>query len=107
MTALVSMEMAKRHLRLAEEVTGESGDVGEELDLAAKVLQASEIVLNYVTHEDKDVWTEEDVPGTVQASVLLVLSDLWEHRAGSDTDDVFLSAAVKSLLRRYRDPAMA
>lgn len=105
---LVTLEHALRHLRLIvgdapEPITAHED--ASEVEFKAK--HASEIVLNYVTDADKDDWTDAAVPGAVQASVLLVLSDLWEHRAGSADEDVFLSRAVQDLLRRYRDPTLA
>jgi len=103
---LVTLDQAMRHLRIiqGEEVAEDHADADE---VEFKASHASEIVLNFVTAEDKDDWTAEDVPGSVQAAVLLVLSDLWEHRAGSSGEDVFLSTAAKSLLQRYRDPTLA
>jgi hypothetical protein len=99
MTMLVTLEQAKAHLRVTDD------DSNDEIGLKATL--ASEIVLNYVTHADKDEWTDSSVPGSVQASVFLVLTDLWDHRGGGDDEEVFLSSAVKSLLRRYRDPPLA
>lgn len=108
MTMLVTLEQALRHLR---QIVGDAPEPIEDHESADEVTfkatHASEIVLNFVTDEAKDDWTAEDVPGSVQAAVLLVLSDLWEHRAGSAGEDVFLSAAAKSLLQRYRDPTLA
>lgn len=107
MTMLVTLDQALRHLRLGSDDGGSDEEHEDAAEVEFKATHASEIVLNFVTHEDKGDWTDEDVPGSVQAAVLLVLSDLWEHRAGSDADDVFLSTAAKSLLQRYRDPTLA
>jgi hypothetical protein len=108
MTMLVTLEQALRHLRL---LVGDAPDPiedhGDSAEVILKAAHASEIVLDYCTHEDRADWTDEDVPAAVQSSVLIVLSDLWEHRAGSAGDDVFLSTAVKSLLTKYRDPTLA
>lgn len=108
MALLVTVEQALRHLRLLvgtapDPITGHE----DAAEVTFKATHASEIVLNFVTDADKATWTDANVPGSVQASVLLVLSDLWENRAGSADEDVFLSVAVKSLLCRYRDPTLA
>lgn len=105
---LVTLEQALRHLRL---LVGDAPDPitnhDDASDVEFKGEIASGIVLNYVTDADKEEWTDETAPFSVRAAVLLVLSDLWEHRAGSADDDVFLSRAVKDLLHRYRDPTLA
>lgn len=44
------------------------------------------------------------VPGSVQAATKLVLGVLYKDREGAQDP---ISPAVESLLRRYRDPAMA
>jgi len=53
-------------------------------------------------------WSEASVPGQVQASILLVLTNLVEFR-GDGTKDEFpaISPNVESLLMRSRDPALA
>jgi hypothetical protein len=105
---LVTLEHALRHLRL---LVGEAPDPitqhEDAVEVEFKAKHATAIVLNYVTDPDGNTWTAETVPGAVQASVLLVLSDLWEHRAGSADEDVFLSKSVQNLLRTYRDPTLA
>lgn len=107
--ALVSMERALRHLRiLVGEAPEDIEDVEEFADVEFKLDQACDIVLDYLKDRDNvNDWDEETTPKTIQAAVLLVLSDLFEHRAGASGDAVFISAAVKSLLERYRDPALA
>ena len=106
--AMMALLDAARHLRL--DITSDPywENTDEATDLALKLTIAEETVLDYLKNPDASAyWDEDTTPGPVQGAVLLVLSDLWEHRAGSADDDVFLSAAVKSLLHRYRDPAMA
>lgn len=107
MTMLVTLDQALRHLRLGTDDGGSDEDHPDADEVELKAEHASEIVRDYCTHEDKGDWTDEDVPASVQAAVLVVLSDLWEHRAGSSSEDVFLSVAVKSLLTKYRDPTLA
>lgn len=103
MTMLVTLDQAIRHLRL-DDVAADSPDADE---VTLKATHASAVVLDFVNVDGKDDWDSDSVPGAVQAAVLLVLSDLWEHRAGSSDEDVFLSIAAVSLLRPYRDPPLA
>jgi|EndMetStandDraft_5_1072996.scaffolds.fasta_scaffold931417_1 hypothetical protein len=107
MTMLVTLDQALRHLRLGSDDDGSDEEHPDAAEVEFKAGHASEIVLDYCTHEDKDDWTDEAVPASVQAAVLIVLSDLWEHRAGSSQDDVFLSVAAKLLLTKYRAPTLA
>lgn len=105
--ALISLETALRHLRL---VVGEMTDAAQHpqaTEVATKLKQAEAIVLDYVQPQPDPAWAVDTAPGAVQAAVSIVLSDLWEHRAGSDTDDVFLSHAAKALLQKYRKPSLA
>lgn len=105
--AIIDLADAARHLRLdTSDPYWETDDLG--IDLGFKIEMAEAIVIDYLKHpEDSQYWTEETTPFPIKAAMLLVLSDLWEHRAGSADDDVFLSKAVKSLLHRFRDPALA
>lgn len=99
MTALVTVDRAKLQLRI----------IGSALDgeIAKKIEEASAIVLDYVTTEGKESWTAENVPGVVSSAVLLVLGALWSGRAGAEDAPQPLSDAVRNLLRRHRDPALA
>lgn len=99
MTALVTMARARAHLRMVGATQDE--------ELAAKMEEASAIVLDYVTTEGKDAWTAESVPGVVSSAVLLVLGALWSGRAGAEDAPEPLSDPVRNLLRRHRDPALA
>lgn len=122
MINLVTIKRAERHLRL---------DIDETTtvhipDLEFKIQQASEIILNYLKipvpeHtspvEDSPTYTYWEnnpsaIPFDVQAATLLVLGTLWESReanvAGSFVGSTgVLTDAVKSLLHRRRDPALA
>jgi hypothetical protein len=104
--AVIEIMEAAIHLRLnPSEPNWDAGD--EAADLALKLEMAEAIVLDYLKTPDAYQGSDEEVPFPIRAAMLLVLSDLWEHRAGSANDDVFLSRAVKSLLHRFRDPALA
>lgn len=91
---LITLDEAYAHLRVSEDE--------DALDVALKAEEASEIVLDYVTHEDKADWSEDTAPGVIKAAVKLVLTGLYDDRAGDP-----LSPAVKNVLRRYRDPTLA
>lgn len=96
--ALVTLDQAKRQLRIDYD--------DENADLTMKMEQASAIIVDYIKRPDHG-WTEENVPPLVQAAILLVLTDLWDRRNGSNKDDSILSRTVRDLLERYRDPALA
>lgn len=113
MAQLVSLARALVHLRLI----ASPDDIDEEYPLEgipeasevlAKLEDASAIVLAHVKDPDNDAeWDEGSTPGEVQAATLIVLSDLWEHRAGSSSDDVVISETMRNLLRGRRDPTLA
>jgi hypothetical protein len=106
---LVTLEEFKRHLRLPEDLTEQDDD------LTLKLKLAQEIVLDYIAREDEDwtaeiaAWTNEDVPGPVQAAILVQGAELFRFRGDSDApqrDVGDLAPLVKSYLRRYRDPVV-
>ncbi len=110
MADILSLEAAARHLRFTSDEYEDAGfatsDVG--LDIQSKLDMAEGLVLDYLKKPDNpDEWSEADAPPPVKAAILLTLSDLYEHRAGSAEDDVFLSLAVRNILHRLRDPALA
>lgn len=53
------------------------------------------------------LWTDLTVPFQVQASVLLMLTHLYEQRGDDMTTDANLWLAIERLLMRSRDPALA
>jgi len=96
--ALITLEQAKRQLRIDHD--------DDNADLLLKMEQASAIVVDYIKRPDHG-WTEETVPPLVQAAILIVLTDLYDRRNGTDKDDVLLSKPVRDILERFRDPAFA
>lgn len=93
---LVDLETAKLHLRMDE-------DAAEEI-IIKKIEQASSILIDYLKVSE-DIWdidsTESDpIPGVIEAATLLVLEALFD---GGEP----LSDTVKSLVHRFRDPALA
>lgn len=105
---LITLAQAFRQLRIAmdDDETPETHPEKDDVEFRAQL--ATGIVLDYIKDPDNSQeWTAEDCPAPVQASIMIVLSDLDEHRAGSSADDVFISEAVRRLLMRMRDPALA
>lgn len=108
MVALVTLQQAKRHLRVLHD--------DENDDLKDKIQQASEIVVDYIqrpelTWTDASNGTPSDAPMRVQAAVLLVLAGLWEHRGDGEQDygqaDGYLTKPVTALLHRLAKMAYA
>lgn len=102
MIAIISLEEAKQHLR----VTSTHADD----DIELKILAASAILLNYIKIDFEDSplsvpWGVADPPWDIKASTMLILGELNMNREAKDAD--VLSPAVKALLHRYRDPAIA
>jgi hypothetical protein len=94
---LVMLDTAKRHLRVE--------DSDHDADIAAKIRQASEIVLNYLKRKDTPADWPSPAPPLVQAATLLELSELYYNREASNVN--LISEAVVALLERYRDPTLA
>lgn len=102
MAALLTLDVAKRHLRVDH--------TDDDADITRKIDQASAIVLDYIKQRDA-VWTPDDVPAPIQAAVEIMLSKLYDDRAAGVTDNEvamgYLPKTVTSILHRYRDPALA
>jgi hypothetical protein len=99
MLPLVTLDEARRHLRLTES-NMEDSDVAA--DVFDKSAAATDIVIDYIKQPDH-AWTDQDAPWRVKSAILLVMSALFDDREGGDP----LSDAAKSLLHRLRDPALA
>jgi hypothetical protein len=97
--SLVTLDEARRHLQLTPSNMSDT-------DIAANVTDksnaATDIVIDYIKRPDHE-WTDADAPPLVKAAILLVLGAIFDDREGGDP----LSDAVKSILHRYRDPALA
>lgn len=91
---LVTLETAKAHLR----VIGDAHDG----DIELKIRAASRIVIDHLDL-DPFPWTEENLPESVRAAVLLVLGALFENREGGDP----LGVAAVNLLTPHRRFPMA
>lgn len=88
----------------------------DRFDVAAlelKIMQASAMVMKHIKLSEFPVsWSNDpdaspinyDVPFDIQASVMLLTAELWEHREASDYAP---SENWKRMLVGYRDPTMA
>jgi hypothetical protein len=93
MPALVTLEEAKLRLRIVPAETAFDGD------LAMKIEQATDIVVDYIKQANH-TWTDVDSPPLIKAAILEVVKNLFE---GAEP----LPQAIKNILWRYRDPALA
>lgn len=101
MTDLVTLEEAKFHLRI--------DDTNSDDDLADKITQASDIVVDYVGTLAADGstpadWTQDTVPARARLGVLLVLGNLFTSREGFDDP---LGVGPMSVLGRLRSPVLS
>ncbi len=99
MTSLITFEQAAAQLKLDE-----AAEADEEV--YREMLDATGIIIDYLK-KPAHGWTTVTVPASVRASILLVLTDLHEHRAPSEGPDLYITKTVKNLLYRQRDPAIA
>lgn len=104
--ALVSYGLAVQHLRQQGVL-----DVSpEDADLAAKVEQASAIVLVYLKRAGEwDINTDptEDAEfAIVQAAVLKVLGNLYRFRGEDEESPAPISPDIERMLSILRDPAL-
>lgn len=108
MAALVSIDVAKEHLRIPITV--------EDPDLTIKIDQVSAIILAFLARPNDATWTATiaawtaaTVPAVVQLAVLLELADRYMHRGDERRDGNGIGPETEVLLRStgYRDPVMA
>lgn len=108
---LVTIDQAKRHLRLDDL---DAGDLELQADLLDKVNQASHLVLDFLK-EDEQRWQDSAgdplfVPYLVQAATLIWLGILWNNRNGEIEETLQLGEvprAVSNILWRYRTPTLS
>lgn len=105
--ALVTYDLAVRHLKQQGVL-----DVSpEDTDLAAKIEQASAIVLIHLKRPAE--WTVDSDPtedpefGIVQAATLKVLGNLYRFRGDDEKSPSPLSDDVVDMLSILRDPTLA
>lgn len=100
MAALVTMAVAKDHLRIKTPY--------EDGDIQRKVEQASALIVRRLATAADATWTPDTVPFEVQASVLLLLGHLWGNRGDADISiDEALWKAIDRLLVTRVIPAIA
>jgi hypothetical protein len=95
MVELVTLEEGKDRLGIVAASTFRDDVVTDLLQ------QAQDIVIGYIKKPDYD-WTEETVPPRIKAAILLALIRLY---AGDDGP--IITDAIKAILLRDRDPALA
>lgn len=108
MAALITLALAKQHLRIPVD------DTAHDPDIQSKADQSSAIIVDYLKAQADPAWTDTTVPLPVQAAMLIMLTHLYEHR-GDDmtptptgsTPDEDVWNAIDRLLKRSRDPALA
>lgn len=96
---LVTLLEAKRHLRLDGDIESPLSETYQEAE--SKILQASHIVMDYIKRP-ADEWDDVSAPPLIKAAVLLVMNVLYDH-----PEDDPITVGVRSILHRYRDPALA
>lgn len=115
MIGLVTVDEAKRHLRIDDD----SGS--DDSDIEMKIYAASRAVLNYISQSDPDFLDSfgepfedssgsVDIPFDVKAATLLLLGDLYKERDAVNTaewEHGYLPKSVLSLLYPYRMPSLA
>jgi hypothetical protein len=103
MAMLITLDQAKLHLNILDD------DHDEKLE--ELIPDVSGIILDYLkvpsTNWQTTSGDPDDVPGPVRAAVKVGLSALFENPEQHPDGPQVLSQAVKDLLHRYRDPALA
>ena len=98
MAALVTLDVAKAHLRITTEESDQ--------DIYRKAEQASAIVLAHLNSAADPGWTPDTVPATVQTAVLLMLSRLYE-RLDDQAGEAAAMDVIDRVLVTYRKSALS
>lgn len=99
---LVTLIQAKAHLRITLPAL-DPGDV----DIQLKLDQAEAIILEYLDTSADPTWVDPTTaPGPVSASILLALTDLYEHRGEDMTLSEKTWMAIERILVRSRNAAI-
>lgn len=99
---LLTLAQAKAHLR----ITLPPGDPGD-ADLQLKLDQAESAIRKWLKKQDDPTWTADTVPPDITAGILLLLTDLYEHRGDLQTNAPDVWESITLLLCRRRDPGLA
>lgn len=98
MGEILTLELVKEHLRIA----GSANDAA----LLRRITEAEHILWNYLELADYAAWyvLHGDDDSVLRAPLLLMVEELHDRsRQGGDA----LTPAVKSLLRRFRNPVVS
>lgn len=106
--SFVTIGQAKAHVLVDHD--------SDDAQLQSMIEQASAIILDYLKLASVPAsWTDGTgstgdspsgaVPPLIQAATLLIIGELYRTREAADIN--VLSAGIKSLLHRYRDPSLA
>jgi len=100
---LVTLDTAKRHLRIV--------DPAHDALVQDKLTAASAAIRDYLKGQNDPTWTATTVPPWIAASVLLLMTHLYEHAGDEFGDaqdnDERVWEAIANLCRRSRDPSLA
>lgn len=99
MAALVTLDVAKEHLRL--EGTAEDPRITRLID------EASAYIQNYMADKGDPDWTPDTVPPQVRSAVLIKLTDLHDYPGDDMTKAETTRLAIVQLLMTLRPPAFA
>lgn len=112
---LVSLEQVDRAIRL--DLQGDAPDFADDErtpDVALKIAQAEDIILDYVNPKPDPAWTPETVPARVTAAIIIAVRCLLDE---SDENTAILSGlaggnpgpknTIAALLWRLRQPVMS
>lgn len=101
--ALITLDQAKGQIQITHDQ--------DDTKIAEKLNEASAIVLDYLK-KPGNCWQDNSgrprsVPYLIQSAVKLVTAALYENADGNENAPQPLSQAVKDILARHRDPALA
>lgn len=100
---LVSLDEAKRHLRIPITDTVHDADITVILDAA------QDLIITKLGPAADPTWTETTAPRPVRHSIKLLLDGFYERRGGDEASDSLRKAleTIDLLLALYRDPTVA
>ena len=113
--SLVTLEQINGALRLdLEGAAPDFADDDRSADIKLKIVQAEDIVLDFIQPPPDPAWDADTVPGRVSAAIIMgvgcLLDDTEEKMAmlsGLSGTDVDPKNPIAALLWRLRDPSLA
>lgn len=94
---LVTLEEVQARLKLEDE----DGSVVE-----AAMAEAEDRVLQFIERIDSG-WTSLTVPASIKGAIIMVTGHLLEHRGDEEMSPDPLTPGARSMLKMWRDPALA